>query len=89
MSGIDFDQWTTNIAALNIYQRGRWFVACCIMLGEMLDGGLIRVRVSGLTMGIGLRDRIADGWCSLRLFMAKAVGGETYAAPGRFNVGAR
>jgi len=50
------------------------------MPGEMDDGGLMRVRVSGLTMGIGFRDRMADGWCSLRLwFMAKLEGGDTYA----------
>lgn len=46
---------------IGIYQR-RWLAGCCIMAGEMEDGGLIRVRVSGLTIGIGLRDRIADGW---------------------------
>lgn len=45
---------------LMVYQA-RWPV-CCIMLGEIDDGGLMRVRVSGLTIGIGLRDRIADGW---------------------------
>lgn len=46
---------------VQIYQR-RWPAACCIMAGEMEDGGLMRVRVSGLTIGIGLRDRMADGW---------------------------
>ena len=43
------------------YYQARW-PACCIMLGEIDDGGLMRVRVSGLTIGIGLRDRMADGW---------------------------
>lgn len=46
------------------------------MLGEMDDGGLMRFRVSGLTIGIGLRDRIADGWCNfIELFIEK-FGGE-------------
>ena len=50
------------------------------MLGEIDDGGLMRVRVSGLTIGIGFRDRIADGWWSLRLwFIAKFDGGEVNA----------
>jgi hypothetical protein len=42
-----------------VHQR-RW-LDCCIMLGEMDDGGLMRVRVSGFTMGIGVRDRMAEG----------------------------
>jgi len=50
----------TSIAASKAYQR-RWVVACCIMPGEMDDGGLARVRESGLTIGMGFLDRIADG----------------------------
>lgn len=50
------------------------------MPGEMDDGGLARVRESGLTIGMGFLDRMADGWCIFRLwFMARFVGGETYA----------
>lgn len=61
---------------LGLYQRERWVVLCCIMLGEIDDGGLMRLRVSGLTIGIGLRDLIADGWCSFMAFIEKFAGGE-------------
>lgn len=61
------------------------------MFGEMEDGGLIRVRVSGFTIGIGFRDRITDGWCSFGwLFREKVEGGEMYGAvdvDGRENAG--
>jgi len=55
----DLDQGATSLATGKVYQR-RW-LDCCIMPGEIDDGGLMRVRVSGFTMGIGLRDRMAEG----------------------------
>ncbi len=55
-------------------------VVCCIMPGEMDDGGLaMRVPVDGLTMGMALlRERTAEGWWIFRLLLAK-LGGEAYA----------
>jgi len=48
------------------------------MAGEMDDGGLIRVRVSGLTIGIGFLDLMAEGWWIFRLlFIANVLGGDT------------
>jgi len=47
-----------------LYQR-RDMVVCCIIPGEMDDGGLaMRLPVEGFTMGMALvRDeRIAEGW---------------------------
>ena len=44
------------------YQR-RVYVCCCIMAGEMDRGGLATlIPVLGLTIGIALRVRNADGW---------------------------
>jgi len=46
-----------------LYHR-RAAVCCCIMPGEMDEGGLaMRVPVVGFTMGMALlRERMADGW---------------------------
>lgn len=47
-----------------LYHR-RAAVVCCIMPGEMDDGGLaMRFPVEGFTMGIALvrEERIAEGW---------------------------
>lgn len=59
------------------------------MFGEIDDGGLMRLRVSGLTIGIAFLVRIAEGWWRWRLFMANVVGGETYEAPDKANDGPR
>lgn len=41
----------------------RVYVCCCIIAGEMDRGGLATlIPVLGLTMGIALRVRSADGW---------------------------
>ena len=41
-------------------------VGCCIIPGEMDDGGLAtRMPVMGLTMGIAFLVRRAEGWCIL------------------------
>ena len=43
----------------------RAYVCCCIMAGDMEDGGLgTRMPVLGLTMGMALRVRKAEGWWS-------------------------
>jgi len=58
-------------------------VVCCIIPGEMDDGGLaMRVPVEGFTMGMALvRDeRIAEGWWILRLLLLLVkLGGDIYA----------
>jgi len=53
---------TEERAPKDSYHR-RAAVACCIMPGEMDDGGLaMRVPVDGLTIGMALvRERSADG----------------------------
>ena len=49
-------------ARRHVYQR-RVYVCCCILTGEMDRGGLAtRMPVLGLTMGMALRDRRAEGW---------------------------
>ena len=48
-----------------IYQRRPPYVAvcCCIMAGDIEDGGLgTRMPVFGFTMGMALRVRRAAGW---------------------------
>lgn len=49
---------------LELFYHRRTAVACCIMPGEMEDGGLaMRLPVEGFTIGMALlRERIADGW---------------------------
>jgi len=58
-------------------------VVCCIIPGEMDDGGLaMRLPVEGFTMGMALvRDeRIAKGWWILRLLLLLLkLGGDIYA----------
>jgi hypothetical protein len=59
------------------YHR-RAAVVCCIIPGEIDDGGLaMRLPVEGLTMGMALlRDRIAEGWWILRLLLLVYAGGD-------------
>ena len=49
---------------LRCYQW-RVYACCCIMAGDIEDGGLgTRMPVLGLTMGMALRVRKAEGWWS-------------------------
>ena len=51
------------------YQR-RTYVCCCIWPGEMERGGLAtRIPVLGLTMGMALRVRRAEGWWIFRCWV--------------------
>lgn len=57
-------------------------MVCCIIPGEMDEGGLaMRLPVEGLTMGMALlRERRAEGWWILRpLLLLVKVGGDMYA----------
>lgn len=48
-----------------IYHRRR---DCCRRAGDSDSGGLgMEMPVAGLTMGMALRPRVAEGWCSLKL----------------------
>lgn len=41
---------------------------CCSRAGDSDRGGLgMEMPVAGLTMGMALRPRVAEGWCSLKL----------------------
>jgi len=49
------------------YHR-RFIVCCCILAGDTEGGGLDMVMpVAGLTIGIALRARVAEGWCSFKV----------------------
>jgi hypothetical protein len=55
----------------NLYHL-RVAVVCCIIPGEIDDGGLAtRMPVLGLTMGIAYVARSADGWCIFMLFVVE------------------
>jgi hypothetical protein len=47
-----------------IYQPRRPYCCCICRPGETLKGGLAAKRVEGSTIGIALRVRCANGWCS-------------------------
>ena len=48
----------------------------CIRAGDTDGGGLLMVApVDGLMMGMALRARVADGWCSFKLECWLKAGG--------------